>query len=185
MNDILQQTLRKLEKTRNDFWNIPKETGNFLNMLVKMNNSQNVLEIGSSNGYSGLWFLEALSYTGGHFTTIEFHDKRRVPAIENYLQCGFDGKFTSIRGRSCEIIEDMPADTVFDFVFIDANKAEYVRNLELIKPHLQSNAVVAADNVISHKEKVKDFLDKIYADKDFQTEIINLPGGLSVSYKLN
>ena len=70
-------------------------------------------------------------------------------------------------------------------VFIDANKRDYVRNFELIKPHLMPNAIIAADNINSHREKVQTFLDKIYSDDDFQTEILDLPGGLSVSYKLN
>lgn len=185
MNEVLLKTLHDLEETQKQFWNISKVTGNFLNMLVKMNNSKQILEIGTSNGYSGLWFLEALQYTGGYFTTIEFHEQRRLPAIENFIKCGFAGKFRLLQGKACEIIESMPEDEMFDFVFIDANKEEYVKDLELIKSHLLPNAVIAADNVNSHREKVKPFLEKIYTDGDFQTEIINLPDGLSLSYKLN
>ena len=184
MNEILLKTLKELEETQKQFWNISKVTGNFLSMLVKMNKSKHILEIGTSNGYSGLWFLEALQYTGGDFTTIEFHEQRLTPAKENFIKCGFEGKFRLIQGKACEIIESMSKDKMFDFVFIDANKEEYVKDLELIKPHLLPNAVIAADNINSHYEKVKPFLEKIYADSDFQTEIINLPDGLSLSYKL-
>ena len=79
----------------------------------------------------------------------------------------------------------MPEDEKFDFVFIDACKKEYVEYFELIKSHLTSNAIIAADNINSHREKVQTYLDAVYADTDFQTEILDLPGGLSVSYKLN
>ncbi|MCM1264925.1 MAG: O-methyltransferase [Candidatus Gastranaerophilales bacterium] len=185
MDTILENTLQELEKTQKDFWNVARQTGNFLNMLVKMNGAKNILEIGTSNGYSGLWFLNALEYTDGHFTTIEFYEKRQSIAIENYKKCGFDGKFTTLQGDACTILENLPEDAKFDFVFIDANKREYVKNFELIKPHLLPNAIIAADNINSHREKVQTFLDAIYADKDFQTEILDLPGGLSVSYKLN
>ena len=71
------ERLAELEKTQKDFWNVSRATGNFLNMLVKMTNSKRVLEIGTSNGYSGLWFLSALEQTNGHLTTIEFYDKRQ------------------------------------------------------------------------------------------------------------
>lgn len=184
-NAILEETLKELEVTQKEFWNVAKETGNFLNMLVKMNNSQSVLEIGTSNGYSGLLFLDALKSTGGMFTTIEFHDSRRLVAVENYNKCGFSGKYNSLKGDACEILKSFGEKDKFDFVFIDANKREYVEYFKIIKPHLLPHSIIAADNVNSHREKIQTFLDAIYADKDFQTEILDLPGGLSVSYKLS
>ena len=90
--------------------------------------------------------------------------------------------YTPILGSACEILEEFTEDKKFDFVFIDANKREYVKNFELIKPHLLPNAIIAADNVNSHREKVQTFLDAIYTDTDFQTEILDFPAGLSVSY---
>lgn len=185
MDSILKETLIELEKTQKDFWNISKETGNFLNMLIKMTNRKSVLEIGTSNGYSGLWLLDALSVTDGHLTTIEFYEKRQSVAIKNFNKCGFDGRYITLEGDSCEIIEHMDVNQKFDLVFIDANKRDYVKNFELIKPHLSSNAIITADNINSHREKVQTFLDAVYSDSDFQTEILDLPGGLSVSYKLN
>lgn len=182
MNSILKTTLEELEITQKEFWNVPPQTGNFLNMLIKMNKSKRVLEIGTSNGYSGLWILEALSYTGGSFTTIEFYEKRQSVAVENYKKCGFDGMYTALQGEACEVLEGLAEDEKFDFVFIDANKREYIKYYEIIKPHLLSNSIIAADNVTSHREKVQPFLDAIQADSDFQTEILDLPGGLSVSY---
>lgn len=185
MDKVLEETLKELEKTQKDFWNVARQTGNFLNMLVKMNNSKNVLEIGTSNGYSGLWFLNALEYTDGHLTTIEFYEKRQSVAIENYKKCGFDGRFTALRGSACTLLEYLPEDAMFDFIFIDANKKEYIKDFELIKPHLLPHSIIAADNVNSHREKVQPFLDAIYVDEDFQTEILDLPAGLSLSYKLS
>ena len=179
---VLDETLSELEKTQKDFWNVSRATGNFLNMLVKIRNAKNVLEIGTSNGYSGLWFLDALKSTNGHLTTIEYYDKRQSIARANFDKCGFSGMYTPILGSACEILEEFTEDKKFDFVFIDANKREYVKNFELIKPHLLPNAIIAADNVNSHREKVQTFLDAIYADTDFQTEILDFPAGLSVSY---
>jgi predicted O-methyltransferase YrrM len=182
--EILEQRMSELEKTQKDFWNVSRATGNFLSMLVKMNNSKRVLEIGTSNGYSGLWFLSALENTEGHFTTIEFYDKRRDVAIQNYNDCGFEGKYTSLKGSASEILKGFTENDKFDFVFIDACKKEYIDYYKIIKPHLTPNAIIAADNVNSHRAKVQDFLDCIIADEDFQTEILDLPAGLSVSLKL-
>lgn len=183
MNEILNDTLLELEKTQHDFWNVSRSTGNFLNMLVKIRNARSVLEIGTSNGYSGLWFLDALKVTKGHLTTIEYYDKRQSIARANFDKCGFAGMYTPILGSACDILDKLPSDKMFDFVLIDANKREYVRNFELIKPHLLPNAIIAADNVNSHREKVQTYLDAVMGDEDFQTEILDLPAGLAVSYK--
>ena len=185
MDTILANTLKELELTQKEFWNVPKQTGNFLNMLIKMNNSKSVLEIGTSNGYSGLWILDALKYTNGHLKTIEYYDKRQSVAVENYNKCGFDGMYTPILGQACDILKQFAPDDKFDFVFIDANKREYIEYYKIIKPHLMKNSIIVADNVNSHREKVQPFLDAISSDEDFQTEILDLPGGLSVSYKIN
>lgn len=178
------ERLAELEKTQKDFWNVSRATGNFLNMLVKMTNSKRVLEIGTSNGYSGLWFLSALEQTNGHLTTIEFYDKRQSIARKNYDECGFEGRYTALLGSASEILNNLEDDEKFDFVFIDACKKEYVDYFNIIKPHLTKNALITADNITSHREKVQTFLDAVYSDEDFQTEILDLPAGLSVSYKL-
>ena len=74
MDKITSEVMAKHEKTQKEFWNIPRTTGVLLNMFVKMLNAQNVLEIGTSNGYSGLWLAKALKETGGRLTTIKFYE---------------------------------------------------------------------------------------------------------------
>ena len=70
MDSILKNTLKELEITQKEFWNVAPQTGNFLNMLIRMNNSKSVLEIGTSNGYSGLWMLDALKSTHGKLSIV-------------------------------------------------------------------------------------------------------------------
>ena len=53
-DEITLSTLSELEKTKSEFWNISRDTGCLINMLIKMLNIQSVLEIGTSNGYSGI-----------------------------------------------------------------------------------------------------------------------------------
>lgn len=183
LDAITAETLDSLEKTQKEFWNVPRKTGVLMNMFIKMMNIQNALEIGTSNGYSGLWLAKALKITGGHLTTIEYYDKRQSIAIENFKKCGVSDIVTPLQGSACDILEAFSPDKKFDFVFIDANKREYVKYFELVKPHLTEKAIIVADNIISHAEKVQTFVDAVDADDDFQYEIIELPGGLLVAYK--
>ena len=187
MDIILDETTNKimaeLEKTQKEFWNIARETGIMLNMFIKMMNVQNALEIGTSNGYSGLWLAKALTETGGHLTTIEFYEKRQSVAIENFKNCGVNDIITPLQGSAIMILENLPEEQKFDFVFIDANKQEYIKYFNLIKPHLSEKCMITADNILSHAEKVKQFVDAVDIDNDFQYEILNLPAGLLVAYR--
>ena len=183
LDEITNDIMVELEKTQKEFWNIARETGVMLNMFIKMMNVQNALEIGTSNGYSGIWLAKALKKTGGHLTTIEFYDKRQSVAIENFKACSVDDIITPLLGSAIMILENLPDDEKYDFVFIDANKQEYIKYFNLIKPHLASKCLITADNILSHEKKVKPFVDAINADNDFQFEILNLPAGLLVAYR--
>lgn len=177
-----KEVLAELEKTQKDFWNISRATANFLSMLIKISNAKNVVEVGTSNGYSGIWIANALKETGGKLTTIEFWEKRIVLAQENFKTCEVDDIITIKQGEACDVLAQI--DFEIDFAFIDANKSEYIKYFDIIGPKLKKGGIITADNITSHPEKVADFVEKIKADPNYQVEILDLPGGLLVGYKL-
>lgn len=180
-----EKVFKELEATQKEFWNVARSTANFLNMLIKMNNCKHGLEIGTSNGYSGIWQAMAFKGNGGRLMTIEFYDKRQVVALENFRRCNVDDVIDSKVGDACTLLEYLPEEEKFDYVFIDASKPQYLKYFNLIKPHVVKGGIICADNVTSHREKVVPFLEAIEADADFQTEILDLPAGLSVSLRIN
>ncbi len=182
-DEITTKILSDLEETQKEFWNVPRKTAILLNTFIKMMNVKSALEIGTSNGYSGIWLAKALKKTGGKLTTIEYYEKRQSIAIENFKLCGVEDIIRPIQGSACDIIASFSDDEKFDFVFIDANKREYVKYFELIKPHLTQKALIVADNITSHAEKVQTFIDAVDVDEEFQYEIVDLPGGILVAYR--
>lgn len=176
-----QKVLDGLEKTQKEFWNISPESANFLNMLIKISGAKNVVEIGTSNGYSGIWIANALKETGGHLTTIEYYEKRIALARENFKKCEVDDIITIKQGSACEVLETLEGK--FDFVFIDANKSEYLKYFELVNSKLKNGGIIAADNITSHAEKVAPFVEKIKSDSNYQVEILDLPGGMLIGLK--
>lgn len=182
-NDKEIELLSELEKTQTDFWNLPRSSANFLNMLIKISNAKNVLEVGTSNGYSGIWIAKALKKTGGKLTTVEYYEKRIVLAQENFKKCNVDDIITIKQGSACCVLNEL--DEEFDFVFIDANKKEYINYFEIIDSKLKSGGIITADNVTSHPDKVADFIDKIHNDQTYQVEILDLPAGMLVARKID
>ena len=182
---VTQKTLEELEKTQRQFWNISRVTGEFLNLLIRTAKSKNALELGTSNGYSGIWLGKALKETGGKLTTVEFYEKRIKPARENFEKCGVLDIITTLEGPAIKILEYMKEDEKFDFVFIDANKSETLKYFELIHPHLVKGGFLAVDNVISHEQKVKPYIDEINSRPDYENVVLTLPAGLSLARKLS
>ena len=185
MDAVIKELSDELEKTQHDFWNISHQTAEFISMLIKISGVKNVLEIGTSNGYSTLWIADALKDAGrfGHLTTIEFYEKRQCIAKENIKKCGLSDFVTFKQGRALEILANL--DFVSDMVFIDANKSEYIQYFDLLNDKLPLGAIILADNVISHAAKVADFLEAIKNDKRYQSQVLDLPAGLLMALKLS
>ncbi len=179
-----QEILTSLEKTQHDFWNISRVTAEFLYTLIVSQGCKNVIEVGTSNGYSGIWLGKAVKKTGGHLTTIEFYDKRQSIAKANFKICQIDDVITPLQGDACTILEYLPEDMEIDFAFIDANKRQYIDYFNLVDKYMKKGAIIAADNVLSHEEKVKTFIDAINSDERYENVVLNLPAGLSVARKI-
>lgn len=201
IDDKILEVLEELEKTSQEFWNISRESANFLNMLIKISGAKNVIEIGTSNGYSGIWIAKALQETGGHLITIEYYEERIALARENFKKCGVDDIITTKQGSACKVLEKLEGEFDFgathvdrqhdkfyngqiDFVFIDANKSEYEKYFDIISPKLKKGGIIAADNIISHADKVAAFVKKIKSDSNYQVEILDLPAGMLIGYKI-
>ena len=191
MNDFTLKKLEELEKTRNEFWNLPPESGDFINKLIKSHNIKTVLEIGTSNGYSAIWICDALKQTGGHLVSLEFWQKRIDLAETNLKECGLYDFATIKCGSAFTLIQELtPEDFKSteirpELVFIDANKSEYIKYFELVHPLIKKGGIILADNVTSHSEKVKPFMDNILSHKDYQSELIPFDGGLLMALKLS
>ena len=186
-NSDIEEILSELEKTQHDYWNLDRYCANFLNMLIKINRSKNVLEIGTSNGYSGIWILKALEETGGHFTTIEFWEKRQRVARENFkvTKSPCEPKI----GSAIVVLEDLLSEIQnnkrekYDFIFIDANKKEYLSYFKLVNQMISDDGVILADNILSHKEKTAPYVEELYGNKNYSSQILELGAGMMLSVK--
>ena len=179
-----QNTLKELEKTQKDFWNISRVTAEFMYNFIVDGGIKNVIEVGTSNGYSGIWLGKALKKTGGHLTTIEFYDKRIVLAKDNFEKCGVSDIITIKQGDAATVLEYLPEDYKVEFAFVDANKRQYIDFFHLIDPHLVKGGYIACDNVISHAPKVQTFLEDIDKNPNYENGVLPLPAGLSLGKKL-
>ena len=184
-----EEILHSLELTRENFWNIDRNSAEFLNILIKLKGAKNVLEIGTSNGYSGIWILKALEETKGKLTTIEFWEKRQSIARENFKKANLSSYVECKIGAALVVLEDLLYEIQdcstekYDFVFMDAAKKEYVDYFSLVDKMLCDNGVILADNILSHDEKVKPYIEAVQKRKDYSFSILNIGSGMMLAVK--
>lgn len=177
------QLLKELEKTREKYWNISPETGLFFNLLIKERKYLTVLEIGTSNGYSGIWLASALKATKGHLYTIESHKKERFHlAAENFKKAKLTKHITQILGHAPEAIPAKPR--FFDLAFFDATKYEHIDYFNALKNRIKKGGMIITDNINSHEKELTEYLKAVKKNPDFLSIKLNLGTGLLLSYRI-
>ncbi|MFC1750894.1 O-methyltransferase [Pseudomonadota bacterium] len=182
MEQKISDILSKLEKTRGEYWNVPKSTGQLLNALVRLLEAEKVLEIGTSNGYSGIHLAQALAEKGGMLFTVESHQERYEEAENNFKDAGLTDFITQIKGHAPEVLGEI--NEKFDLVFLDATKIEYQSYFDAILPKLIKDGVIIADNCISHEEDLGEFLEGVEKDERVESTLIKVDNGLLLCVKL-
>lgn len=170
-------------KPNKKFWNISPETGAFLNALIREKKYRRVLEIGTSNGYSGIWMAEALSHVGGHLYTMESEKKTRYPlAQKNFRESGLQNYITSILGHAPEDLPLTPK--TFDMVFLDATKYEHPSYFSALKNRIKKNGIIITDNAISHNQELLPYKKLVSTEKNWENYLLNIGSGLLISVRV-
>ena len=133
--------------------NVPAVDGRMLRVLTESTGAKQVLEIGTSTGLSGLWFLLALRTTGGHLTTLDIDPHRIALARAHFNQAGVESLVTIIEGDAHQNIAKVKGP--FDIVFIDAEKPGYVDYLNKVLLLVRPGGLILAHNVDMVPEYVK------------------------------
>jgi predicted O-methyltransferase YrrM len=119
--------------------------GQVLTMLAKMIQPENILEIGTFTGYSAICLAKGLT-ENGKLITIEMDDELEDFARKYFERAGFQHKIVQHIGAALEIIPTL--EEIFDLVFIDADKREYVAYYHQIFDKVKSGGYIIADNTL-------------------------------------
>jgi predicted O-methyltransferase YrrM len=169
--------LEEMVKSQRTYLSVPTQDGKALRLFTEAVAAKNVVEIGTSTGYSGLWFCLALRATGGHLTTFEIDHGRAPIARGHFKQAGVEKMVTVIEGDAHQEVGKLKL--TIDVVFIDADKGGYVDYLNKILPLVRPGGVILAHNV----EMVPDYVKAITTNADLETIFYMEGGGLGVTLK--
>ena len=162
--------------------NVSPEDGRLLRLLTEATDAKHVVEIGTSNGYSGIWFCLALRATDGRLTTHEIDAGRAALARANFERAGVDRLVTLVEGDAHEEVTKLQGP--IDILFLDADKSGYIDYLDKLLPLMPPGGLVLAHNMSRNMADPK-YLEAITSNPDLETIFLHrsLFGGVGVTMK--
>lgn len=169
---------------RNQRWgnmNVPVEDGRLLRLLAESIGAKHAVEIGTSNGYSGLWLCLALRASGGRLTTYEIDARRAALARQNFKRAGVDHLVTLVEGDAHTEVTKLRAP--IDLLFLDADKEGYLDYLNKLLPLVRPGGVIVAHNMSSPAPDPR-YLRAITTNPNLETVFLNMQSaGVGVTLK--
>lgn len=163
--------------------------GKVLRMLVQMIRPHRILEIGTYTGYSALCMASALD-ENARIVTYEINDE-----LEDFTRLRLERSPWAhvIDFRIGNVLQDLPQEELFDLIFIDGNKRQYLDYYELSLRHLRPGGYIFADNTLwdghvidptydhdSQTQGIRQFNDFVAHDKRVEKVILPLRDGLTL-----
>jgi predicted O-methyltransferase YrrM len=163
--------------------NVPITDGRLLRLLTETIGAKHVVEIGTSNGYSGNWLCLALRTTGGKLTTYEIDERRASLARENFKRAGVDKLVTLVEGDAHNEVTKLKEP--IDLLFIDADKEGYVDYLNKLLPLVRPGGLIVAHNVSIRggRGSIPDYVKAVTTNPDLETIFYEQGAGVSVTLK--
>tara|TARA_B100001059_G_scaffold174360_1_gene174657 strand:+ start:6544 stop:7188 length:645 start_codon:yes stop_codon:yes gene_type:complete len=169
--------------------------GRFLSFLSRLIQPEKILEVGTYTGYATLCLAEGLRKNGA-IHTIDINEELLDFYTKYFDKSLYKNQIFSHQGDAKKIIPGL--DFNFDLVFIDADKSNYSLYFDLILPKLNPGGIIIADNVlwsgkvlndnIPDKDAetlgLKEFNDKVMADKKVETLLLPIRDGLMICRKV-
>ncbi|PMD94690.1 methyltransferase [Siphonobacter sp. BAB-5405] len=151
---------------------ISKETGQFLALLAANAPAGELIEIGTSAGYSTLWLALAARERGQRVKTFELDPEKCEMARETFRLAGMEAFIELIPG---DFLSVGPSLSGIAFCFLDAEKSLYDPCFQLVAPCVVKGGLLVADNAIDQYEGIKPMMDRALSDE--QWDCLTVPIG--------
>lgn len=175
-SNLPSESCRELEKyTRANVHGsnmlIGQMEASFIGFLLRSINAKRILELGTFTGYSALTMAENIPQDG-EIITVDINKETVELAKTFWSKSSVGHKIKSVLGSGLDIIPTLSGS--FDFVFIDADKRNYIDYLKLTVPMLSKNGMIVIDNVLWSGKVLPDAVLDQGEHYDRNTEFIRL-----------
>lgn len=172
------------------------ESIRFVEVLLKIKGAKKILELGTAIGYSAIRMTNAC---GAEIVTVEISDEMAEIARENFQRAGVCDKVELIQGDAREVIHNIQGEEVFDVIFVDAAKGQYMEFFPECERLLKKGGILISDNVlykgmtatdelvvrrkITIVRRLRKYLEMLKNNKNFSTALLPVGDGVALSFK--
>ena len=160
---------------------ITPDTGKFLALLAAGAPQGDVIEIGTSAGYSTLWLAMACKMTDRSVTTLEVLPEKAKLARETFNLTRMESSIRLVEGDALHYLSHYQN---IAFCFLDAEKEVYGECYEAVIPNLVKGGLLVADNAIDFRETLQPMLDRALTDERVDALIVPIGNGELVCRKV-
>jgi len=151
--------------------NILPEDGRLMRMLTETLAAKHVVEVGTANGYSAMWFALALRSTGGKLTTHEIDTTRIALARKNFKRAGVEDLVTLVEGDAHRTIEELTGP--IDLLLLDAEKEGFTDYLDKLLPRVRTGGLIIAHDSSGQAHMMHDYFQAIASNPDLETVFVD------------
>lgn len=166
--------------------NTTLEDAKFLRIIVECSHAKRGIEVGSANGFGAIHLGMGFEHNNGQLITIEINPRMVRECRKNIKKMGLEKTVTCVKGDALKVLPKLKGK--FDFIFLDAHKPDYYKYFKAIEDNLSKGAVIVADNVIRGAALMKDFLDTMENNPDYDMVSFRASDekkdGMAVIYKI-
>ncbi|MGD2078094.1 MAG: class I SAM-dependent methyltransferase [Chloroflexota bacterium] len=160
---------------------IPPETGRFLALLLASAPAGQIIEFGTSAGYSTLWLALAARVSGRTISTFELMADKVELARATFAAAGLQHLITLVHD---DALQRLPTYQAVAFCFMDSEKELYGDCYELVVPNLVPGGLWLADNATSHQEELQPLIDRALADERVDAMVVPVGKGVLLARKV-
>ncbi len=156
--------------------NLEPDSAHLLWMLLLASDARAIIEVGTSNGYSTLWWADAAARTSGHVVSLEVDSAAQAEARRHLQSNGLDPYVDLACQDAGRYLAGLPEDSV-DCLFLDAERTQYPswwpHPLRVLRPH----GLLVIDNATSHPDEVRPFADLLRDSGQVECQLVDIGKG--------
>lgn len=171
------------------------ETSEILGRIIKEKQPEEVLEIGTCIGVSGITVLAA---GGKKLTTVEIDGARAEKARKNFNECGFGNRVNIIEGDCREVLRYLEGNE-YGAIILDGPKSDLAYQYEASMGMLKKGGIIFIDDInyhgmikaegAPHKQRtiikaMRLFLERLKTDERVEVKIYETEDGIAVAEKI-
>lgn len=163
-------------------WAVARSVAEKLYELVLKYKPMQIVEVGTSLGYSTIWMAEAAREYGGKIITLEHEPTKITKTQKLFDELDLQDTITMIESDAGKFLESF--ETQIDFLFLDAMKREYIDYIKLSEKNIPVGSLLVADDVVTWRRKLDEFFEYIETSEKYKIQVLELGHGLLVAEKI-